>query len=169
MNSSTNTFTITRVFRAPRSLVFDSWVQPAHFVQWFPPADCTASLLQADVRPGGFSLQEDRWPDGGHFFSKYEYRQVEPVDSLVLVMAFCTEAGEVVKHPHAPLWPERLRTTVAFEEEGEDTRLTVTWEPDGATDEAATFFREHLHWCDAGWNGTFDRLVRFLESLPPAV
>jgi uncharacterized protein YndB with AHSA1/START domain len=163
-----NSFTITRVFRAPRSAVFDCWVNPAHFVTWFPPADCTSKLLQADVRPGGLYHQEDRWPDGGHFYVKHVFREVKPVDLLVLVTSFCSEACQVVKHPHAALWPENLLTTVAFEEAGEDTRVTVRWAPIDVPDEQAAFFSEHLDWCDAGWTGTFDRLKCFLESLSPA-
>jgi uncharacterized protein YndB with AHSA1/START domain len=157
-------FTITRDFLASQSLTFDCWVLPDRFVRWFPPSNCTTTLLQANVEPGGLYLQEDRWPDGSHFCVKHVFREVKPKDRLVFVTSFCTKTGQVVKHPHAPLWPENLLTTVAFEEEGRNARVTVTWEPVDVSDEETVFFREHPDWCQAGWNGTFDRLASYLES-----
>lgn len=161
-------FTITRDFPASQGLAFDCWAMPDRFVRWFPPADCTTTLLQANVEPEGLYLQEDRWPDGGHFYVKHVFREVSPSERLVFVTSFCTETGQAVKHPHAPLWPENLLTTVTLEEAGKNTRVTVIWEPVDVSDEEASFFAEHLGWCEAGWNGTFDRLANYLESNLPS-
>jgi uncharacterized protein YndB with AHSA1/START domain len=47
--------TITRVFDAPRDLVFKAWTEPARFAQWFGGRDSTIPLstISMDVRPGG--------------------------------------------------------------------------------------------------------------------
>jgi uncharacterized protein YndB with AHSA1/START domain len=47
--------TITRVFDAPRELVFKAWTEPARFAQWFGGRDSTIPLstISMDVRPGG--------------------------------------------------------------------------------------------------------------------
>jgi uncharacterized protein YndB with AHSA1/START domain len=47
--------TITRVFDAPRELVFKAWTEPEHFAYWFGGADAEVpvSTVSMDVRPGG--------------------------------------------------------------------------------------------------------------------
>ena len=51
--------TITRVFDAPRELVWKSWTEPEQLAQWWGPAGWSTpvSAVTMDVRPGGeFSL-----------------------------------------------------------------------------------------------------------------
>jgi uncharacterized protein YndB with AHSA1/START domain len=47
--------TISRVFDAPRELVFKAWTEPEHFAYWFGGADAEVpvSTVSMDVRPGG--------------------------------------------------------------------------------------------------------------------
>jgi uncharacterized protein YndB with AHSA1/START domain len=47
--------TITRVFDAPRELVFKAWTEPERFVRWFGLGDSEVPLstIAMDVRPGG--------------------------------------------------------------------------------------------------------------------
>jgi uncharacterized protein YndB with AHSA1/START domain len=47
------TLTITRVFDAPRELVFKVWSQPDHLVCWWGPKGFTTPSCQIDFRPGG--------------------------------------------------------------------------------------------------------------------
>ena len=44
---------ITRVFDAPRDLVFKAWTDPRQAVQWWGARDYPATHLEMDVRPGG--------------------------------------------------------------------------------------------------------------------
>jgi len=47
--------TITRVFDAPRELVFKAWTEPERFVRWFGLGDSEVPLstIAMDVRPCG--------------------------------------------------------------------------------------------------------------------
>lgn len=45
--------TITRVFDAPRELVFKAFTDPKLFVQWWGPRKYTSKIDKFDVRPGG--------------------------------------------------------------------------------------------------------------------
>ena len=47
---------VTRVFDAPRELVYQAFVDPDQFGQWFGPAGFSVpyETVQSDVRPGGF-------------------------------------------------------------------------------------------------------------------
>lgn len=45
--------TISRVFNAPRELVFRAWTEPQHLAQWWGPKNFTNTFHQFDPRPGG--------------------------------------------------------------------------------------------------------------------
>jgi uncharacterized protein YndB with AHSA1/START domain len=45
--------TISRVIKAPRSLVWNAWTDPASFEQWWIPAPATCKVVEMDLRPGG--------------------------------------------------------------------------------------------------------------------
>jgi uncharacterized protein YndB with AHSA1/START domain len=46
-------YTITRVFDAPRQLVWNAFTQPEQWAQWFGEPGTTWEGLTMDVRPGG--------------------------------------------------------------------------------------------------------------------
>lgn len=47
------TVSLTRVFDAPRDLVWKAWTDPKMMAQWFGPRGFTSSVPQLDVRVGG--------------------------------------------------------------------------------------------------------------------
>ncbi|MHB8635551.1 MAG: SRPBCC family protein [Fimbriimonadaceae bacterium] len=161
-----NNFTISRTFDAPRRLVFNCWVEPQHFEKWgLAPAGCTCYLLHADVTPGGYYLIQQGLPDGSHVHCKCEFRQVRPFDQLVFVTSICDETGETVKNPFFPDWPERLLTTVNFEDDGAGTKVTATWELLEASAAEAAFFVRNLEIGHQGWRETFERLQKAIEEV----
>ena len=56
-NAGDREVVITRIFDAPRSLVFKAWTEPEHMVKWFGPKDFTATIIENDVRSGGLLLR----------------------------------------------------------------------------------------------------------------
>lgn len=155
-------FSISRVFDAPRRRVFDCWVDPAHFEKWFGPADCVNRVRSADIRPGGYCQIEETGPLGGPFFIKLEFEEIDPVDRIVFVNSFCNEAGEFAKHPFLPLWPDKMRAHVTFEDVGEGTKISVIWDPLDADEAQTAFFVENQWMGQAGWSQSFDRLTKVL-------
>jgi uncharacterized protein YndB with AHSA1/START domain len=147
--SVTRELTITRVFDAPRRLVFKLWTDPKHLARWFGPRDYPATSVAMDVRPGGRWRHCLRSPDtGNELWLGGVYREITP--------------------------PERLVFSFAWEEEGErglETLVTVTFtEQDGKT---TMIFRQAPFQSDQerdghsyGWNSTFDRLADHLAELP---
>jgi len=139
---------ITRIFDAPRELVFKVWTDPSHAKNWFGPRDYPAAHLEMDVRPGG------AW--------RGCLRSTESGEELRL--------GGVFREV-AP--PERVVFTFAWEEEGErglETLVTLTFaEQDGKT--RMTFRQapfqslEERDGHQGGWNSTFDRLGVHLANL----
>ena len=55
---------LTRVFQAPRRLVFQAWTQPEHLMQWFGPRSCPLLSCELDLRVGGAWRFILRGPDG---------------------------------------------------------------------------------------------------------
>src|ERR1700756_4323405 len=62
--TSDRELTITRIFDAPRELVFRAWTEPAHLARWWGPRGYTLPSCQLDLRPGGAYSFEMHAPDG---------------------------------------------------------------------------------------------------------
>jgi uncharacterized protein YndB with AHSA1/START domain len=43
----------TRVFAAPRELIWKVWTEPQHIARWWGPSGFTSTIEAMDVRPGG--------------------------------------------------------------------------------------------------------------------
>jgi uncharacterized protein YndB with AHSA1/START domain len=135
----------TRVFDAPRELVFKAWTDPKHLRHWWGPKNFPADELSMEVRPGG------RW--------RHRLRSTENGDELWHGGVF----REVVP-------PERLVFTFAWDEDGmrgHETIVTVTFaEQNGKT--LMTFHHELFRSVEerdghmGGWTSTFDRLAEHL-------
>ena len=119
---------ITRVFDAPRELVFKAWTDPDQFRQWFGAAACDGATLQSvkvDVRVGGKYRLQVRQKDGEYFTSVGTYREVKPPERIVFTWEFekdgsGDEFGEVE--------PPEMLVTVEFKACGKQTELTLTHE-----------------------------------------
>ncbi len=56
---------ITRMFDAPRALVFKAWTDPRHVARWWGPKGVTNPVCELDVRPGGAIRIDMRGADEG--------------------------------------------------------------------------------------------------------
>ena len=102
---------MTRLFEAPRSVVFKAWTHPEHVAQWWDPSGTPLSRCEIDLRPKGTF----RWVHAGsaaHEFSG-TYLEITAPERLVFTVAMFP------KRP-APL------ATLLFTEFGARTRLTMT-------------------------------------------
>ena len=85
---TTREITITRVFDAPRELVWTAWTDPDQLARWWGKRGWTAvrSTITLDVRAGGtFRLTTVRDEDGTEMPSEGVYREVVEPERLVLV------------------------------------------------------------------------------------
>ncbi|MDB5840333.1 MAG: hypothetical protein JWQ23_2285 [Herminiimonas sp.] len=156
-------FTINRSFDAPIELMFEMWSNPKHFSQWLPPTGFQMEFVKADIKPGGSTFYF--MTDGNvKFYGKAAYLEIEKPDRMVYTQQFADVNGQVSRHPMAPTWPETMLTTVELTEEGANrTRVTVTWEPHGATTpEEIEVFIQSKGSMTQGWTGSFDKLEAWL-------
>jgi uncharacterized protein YndB with AHSA1/START domain len=82
--------TITRVFDAPRELVFRAWTDPARFAQWFGLHNSTVPLssVAMDLRPGGaWRATMVVGPDRTEIPWRGVYREVVPPERLVFTLS----------------------------------------------------------------------------------
>ncbi len=104
---------ITRVFDAPRQLVFEAWTKPEHVRQWYGPSFLTMTVCEIDLRVGGQWRYVLQAADGREYAFSGEYREIVSPERLV-----STEWYEAI--PGAD-----YLVTAAFDEHAGKTTLTT--------------------------------------------
>lgn len=139
---------VSRIFEAPREVVFSAWIDPDQVTAWWAPEGCEVprETVDIDARAGGrihFSMVES---NGGAVFPvRLEIAQISVPELLVLLSEPEPEIG----------LPNRMLTRVVFEAQGDGTRVTITQGPH--TDEMQGQ-------AELGWLGSLDKLERLLAS-----
>ena len=106
---------LTRLFNAPRHLVFEAMTKPEHVKHWWGclAEDYSVPVCEIDLRPGGAWRFVNRHPKGEAAFHG-EYREIAPPSRLVFTEIF-------------EQFPDTVSVVTAeFSEEGGKTRLTTT-------------------------------------------
>jgi uncharacterized protein YndB with AHSA1/START domain len=137
---------LTRVFDAPRALVYKMWTDPEHLARWWGPHKFTTPVCELDVRPGGVSRIHMRGPDGTIYPMTSVYQEVVNDQRLVCRSSPLDEQGQ-------PLF--EVEHTVTFVEQDGRTTLTLHVRVVKATDKAAPY----LAGMKAGWTQSLERLA----------
>jgi uncharacterized protein YndB with AHSA1/START domain len=74
---------ITRIFDAPRELVFKAWAEPDRAVRWWGPQGFTTAHCEMGVRPGGTYRVCMRSPEGTEHWQRGVCREVVEPERLV--------------------------------------------------------------------------------------
>lgn len=84
---------LTRVFAAPRELVWLAMTDPRHVVQWWGPHGFTTTIEQMDVRPGGIWKHTMHGPDGTNYPNQSVFQEVVKPERIVYVHGGGREGG----------------------------------------------------------------------------
>jgi uncharacterized protein YndB with AHSA1/START domain len=141
--------TITRVFDAPRELVFKAWTDAKHLAQWWGPKGFTNPVCDMDARVGGLLRMHMRAPDGTVYPMKGEIRELVAPERLVFSNIAVDVAG---RHLLEGL------TTVTFADEGGKTKMTLHTKAVAVVEDAVAY----LQGMEAGWTQSIDKLQAFL-------
>ena len=157
-NQDNKELVITRIFDAPRELVWKAWTEPERFMRWWGPKDFTSPACKIDLRLGGKYLSCMRGPDGQDYWNTGVYREIVEPERIVYTDSFADEHGNVVPASHYGLsagFPLELQVTVTFEDYGGKTKMTLKHVgiPAG----------EMSDMTGAGWNESFDKLAESLK------
>lgn len=155
-------FTITRVFDAPRQLVWDAWTQAHRLAEWWGPKGSTMKVAKLDLRPGGTFHYSMATPDGHEMWGKFIYHEIAPPQRLVLVNSFSDAAGNVVRAPFSQEWPLEVRNVMTLTESGGMTTLILKGAPINATEAERRKFDSFHESMNQGFGGTFDQLAAYL-------
>jgi uncharacterized protein YndB with AHSA1/START domain len=106
---------LTRVFDAPRELVWEAFTNPRHVVNWWGPNGFTTTIETMDVRPGGVWKHRMRGPDGVEYPNKSVFKEVVKPERLV----FSHGGGRADDGPGI-----NFIVTWSFEAVGKQTKVT---------------------------------------------
>jgi uncharacterized protein YndB with AHSA1/START domain len=104
---------LTRVFDAPRHLVFDAFTKPELLKRWFGPRGWSLVVCEIDLRVGGTFRFVLRSPDGSQMGMRGTYREIVPPERSVHMESFDDYPGE-------------SQVTTVLVEQGGRTTLTAT-------------------------------------------
>jgi len=141
--------TITRVFDAPRELVFKAYTDPQLFVQWWGPRRYETKIDKLDVRPGGLWRVVHRADDGSEHGFRGVHHDVVAPERIVATFEYEGVPGHV------------LLGTTTFEPLGNKTRLVQQSVFQSVADRdgmVASGMQE-------GSDDSMDRLAELLERL----
>lgn len=79
---------MTRLFAAPRELVFAAYTDPEQIPFWWGPRGVTTVVETMDVRPGGAWRFIQHHPDGAEYAFFGEYREIVPPERIVSTFQF---------------------------------------------------------------------------------
>ncbi|MHA2174881.1 MAG: SRPBCC domain-containing protein [Candidatus Hodarchaeales archaeon] len=136
---------ITRIFDAPRSLVFELWKDPKHLANWYGPKGFTTES-EIDFRVGGEWKYTMTSKDGTSFTSKIIYEDIVENENI----AYLEENKNV-----------QLLITLTFNDVGSDkTKFDLKM---SVSDEQ--FTEQMFKGAAMGYNSAFDKLEEYLETL----
>jgi len=165
----TEPFTVTRDFKAPVALLWAVHTDPAHQANWLSPDNPAGYKSDMDFREGGRHFYGMPGPDGSLMYGIQVFREIVPLQKIVLVQSFADAEGNIAPHPMAPTWPRQMLSTNLYEDLGNGTsRLTVTWQPLDATDAEAATFDAARGGMQGGWDHQFGQIDTYLATLAPA-
>jgi uncharacterized protein YndB with AHSA1/START domain len=102
---------ITRVFDAPRELVFKAWTDPKHLMRWWGPKGFTNTIQEVEVKPGGVWRFVMHGPDGMNYKNEIHFLEIEAPALLV--------------YAHGGNGDEQHQVIVDFAQQEEKTKLTM--------------------------------------------
>jgi uncharacterized protein YndB with AHSA1/START domain len=143
---------MTRVFDAPRHLVWDAFTQPELLKKWFGPRGWSLSVCDVDLRVGGGFRFVMRGPDGHEMGMRGVYRELSRPGRSVHVETFDDYPGESI-------------VTAVFTEQNGKTILTATVEYPSreVRDIVISTGMEH------GAAESYDKLAELLASQPATI
>jgi uncharacterized protein YndB with AHSA1/START domain len=145
-NQADRELTLTRIFNAPRKLVFAAWTKKEHLAQWCAPHGFTIPVAEGDLCAGGAWKECMVTPGGEECWLSGKY--VEIIENELLVFTHAWE--EKGRRGHETV------ATVRFADYGKKTKMAFHQ----AVFDSAPSRDGHR----GGWSECFDRLAKLLAK-----
>jgi len=142
---------LTRVFAAPRELVWKAWTEPEQLARWWGPKGFTNPVCEADAQAGGAIRIHMCGPDGTVYPMTGRFVELVEPESIVFSSAALDAEGK-------PMF--EIMNTVTFTEHEGKTLLTLEAKITRATAVAP----QYLKGMEMGWSQSLDRLAETLAA-----
>ncbi len=152
-----NELLLTRVFNAPRKLVWEAWTQSEHIASWYGPEGFTTRVERNDFRQGGQWRFVMIGPDKAEYPSEGVYQQIVPYERYVSTDDFAEDYDAINKDK----LPAAMVVTTIFEDIGDKTRVSIRIMHPTLEDKR----RHEEMGVIAGWNSMMDKLEPYLAQL----
>lgn len=150
MNSNSGdpraTVEITRVFNAPRELVFTMFTNEQHMAKWWGPRGFTNPNTKLDAKIGGDVWLDMQWPDGIVIKNRGKFLEIDVPAKLVFTLRAIEDSHGIPQL--------ETHNTFTFEEMDDKTKLhmvAIVTKSSEAVGEAL----ENMH---EGWSQSLDKL-----------
>ena len=142
----------SRVFDAPRDLVFAAFTDPKHLAQWWGPDGFTTTTHSFDFRPGGVWRFVMHGPDGRDYQNRVTYDEIVPPERLV----YRHTGGDDVE-------PVQFTQTLTFEDLGNGKTRLIWHGRFPSAEERARVIKDYG--ADKGLAQTMARLAAFVTVM----
>ena len=110
---------VSRVFNAPKPMVWSAWTEAELLDRWWGPAPWKADTIRMDFREGGRWFYAMRGPEGEAHYCIYDYLRITHEAAFETLDAFADERGTPSEEMPRSVWK------VSFRAEAEATRVDV--------------------------------------------
>jgi uncharacterized protein YndB with AHSA1/START domain len=166
MDTATSLFSISRVFDAPRRLVWQAWSEADRLARWWGPKGMPVTVHKLDFRPGGVFHYAMHGPDGRPaMWGRFVYREIVAPERIVYVSSFSDEAGGIARAPFPKIretWPLEVLNRLTFTEEKGKTTVSLRGGPIDPTEAERRTYEGMFDSMQKGFGGTFDQLEEHL-------
>lgn len=150
---------MTRMFDAPRELVFETYSDCKHLMQWWGPREWPLSVCNMDFREGGIWFYCMKGPKGELACGKAVYQEIQKPEKIIYKDYFADENGNVNEDLSSGLM------TIEFAEYDGKTKLTGRAEYPKPSDLEKVLEMGMIE----GMTETLDRLEEHLEKVSTTV
>ncbi|MFN7727753.1 MAG: SRPBCC domain-containing protein [Bdellovibrio sp.] len=156
---------ITRLYQAPRTLVYKAWSKPEALALWYAPYGCTVQFERLDFKVGGDFLARLHDPKSGDSWTTGTYLEIQAPERLSYTRTTCENEGTPIDPAGGggggsginTEWPQTTTVTTTFEERHGKTKVTLH-----QTVREELALRTGAH---SNWQQMLDRLAKNLRQI----
>lgn len=161
---------ISRIFDAPRELVWKAWTEPELVKKWWGPEGFSAPSIKIDLRVGGKYVFAMHGPEGTEWdkdiYSAGVYKEIVTNEKLVVTDYFSDEFGNMITPQDSgledPNFPKETTVTVVFEEvENGITKLSIIYPMPESPEQREAILKSGM---EEGWNSSLNKLAEVIEK-----
>jgi len=150
--TETKELTITRIFDAPRKLVWEAWMNQKHIEQWWGPKGFTNPVCEWDAQKGKKIYIEMKAPDGVHYPMNGEFLEILEPTKIVFTSGALDAKGDRLFD---------ILNTITFVEQGDKTKLILDFKISNIKPEGL----QYIGGMEMGWNMSLDKLIVLLDYI----